>query len=175
MNFFTSLLNKIRGINIVNRPQRAYIFGVILSGNYANWKKDPHPTFLCLGTYGPYVHGIQLHAIGSDGVNFIINTIKSFKTGGIITNPLSFFYYIKSHAPKIISVGYRTYKYEYCDFKVVNAGLTNIKNCYPPDDTRDGFLNSLTEEKRDIIPNFSMESLKNSIKSVINNTVKVWN
>lgn len=171
MSFFSSIIDKIRGINVMNRPKRAYIFGVILSGTYSNWKHDSHPTFLCLGTYGGYVHGIQLHAIDP---SYIIGVIRNFKASGTVTNPLAFFRYLKFNAPWVIKEGYRTYRYELCDFKIVNQGLTNIKNCYPPDDSRDGFLSQLQDGNYKVTPTFSMEALKNNIRNIITNTVKVW-
>ena len=173
MSFFSNLINKIRGINNSVAPQNAYIFGTILSGSYANWKTDPHPTLLCLGTYNGYVHGIQLHAIG-EGVNFIVSTINMYKQNSIVTNPLAFYQYLKLRNPMIIKLGYRTYRFEYCNFRIVNGGLTNIQNCYPYTDTRDEFLNLIGEKKRTIIPNFSLDDLKNNIRQVISNTVKVW-
>ena len=179
MNFFTSLINKIRGINQTTKTQtiaKSYMFGVILSGTYSNWKRDPHPTILCFGCYTKqngigYVHGIQLHAIG--GLNqWLINTIQNMKNNGIITNPYSFYNYIKTNQPSIIKLGYRTYRVDMTDFRIVNAGLTNIQGNYHSDDNRDVFLENLNpiQTPKKII---DINALKQNITRVIN-TVKIW-
>jgi len=179
MSFFSSLLNKIRGINqnTKARTTNTYMFGVILSGTYSNWKRDPHPTFLCLGCYAKangqmYVHGIQLHSIGN-GLNYLLTLIQNMKRNGVITNPLSFFNYLKMNNPTLIKEGYRTYNTNFCNFKIVNAGLTNIPNVYPPDDARDGFLKHLEPKPTFVNNNININTLKENITRVIN-TVKIW-
>ncbi len=177
MGFWSNLLDKIRGINQENKIQsniKSYMFGVILGGTYANWKTDPNPTFFCFGVYiknnQRYVHGIQLHAIGGN-VDYIIKLIQNMKSSGVITNPYSFYNYIKLNNPYIIKQGYRTYKVEASNFKVVNAGLTNIKGNFSSQDPRDYFLNQLNPNP----PKWKMNitDLKNNITRVIN-TVKIW-
>lgn len=179
MSFFNNLLNKIRGINQQSNTvniANSYMFGVILSGTYSNWKTDPHPTFLCLGKYmrpngQTYVHGIQLHS--GINVNWLMNLIINLKQRQTTISPLIFFNYIKLNYPDIISRGYRTYKIEFCNFKIVNPGLTNIKVFYKPDDQRDGFLQMIAPTlKQKIVSN--VEQLKTNILNALN-TVKVWN
>lgn len=178
MGFFSRLLDRIRGVNQqsrVNTMMRSYMFGVILSGSYTNWKTDPHPTFLCLGCYtsrngNMHVHGIQLHAIGGMA-NWLMQLIKNMKQNGVITNPLNFFMYVRGNAPAIIQQGYRTYRVEACDFHVVHPGLTNIQGNFASDDQRDGFLSILATERRPKM--IDLNTLKDNISRVIN-TVKVW-
>ena len=154
---------------------RSYTFGVILSGTYSNWKTDPHPTILCLGSYTnrlgyTYVHGIQLHAIGGN-VNYIISLIQNMKRNGIITSPRGFFNYLKLNNPYIIQQGYRTYRIEQTNFRIVNAGLTNIQGTFGYDDQRDSFLDGLfTPQPRKML---DINTLKENITRVIN-TVKIW-
>ena len=178
MGFFSRLLDKIRGVNQqskVNTMVRSYMFGVILSGSYANWKTDPHPTFLCLGCYramngNAHVHGIQLHAIGGMS-NWLMTLIKNMKQNGVVTTPLDFFKYVKQNAPVIIQQGYRTYRVEMCDFHIVHPGLTNIQGNFSSDDQRDGFLSILAVERKPKI--IDMNVLKDNISRVIN-TFKIW-
>lgn len=178
MSFFSSILNKIKASNIQQNTFNAansYMFGVILSGSYSNWKKDPHPTFLCLGKYMKpngkiYVHGIQLHSINA---SWVMNLIKSLKQRQTVISPLIFFNYIKMTNPAIIEYGYRTYRIEYCNFKIVNPGLTNIKVFYKPDDQRDSYLNIIAPTlQQKVVSN--IEQLKTNIAGALN-SFKVWN
>lgn len=179
MSFFSNLLDRIRGINQNTKSQtvaRSYVFGVILSGTYSNWKTDPHPTILCLGSYVKnngfrYVHGIQLHAIGSN-INWLITLLQNMKKNGIITNPYSFYNYLKLNAPAIVKNGYRTYRIDQTNFKIVNPGLTNIQGYYKSDDNRDTFLNALNPQQKINIP-IDINTLKENISRVVN-TVKIW-
>lgn len=178
MNFFSNLLNKIRGINTqANAVNNAasYMFGTILSGTYSNWKRDPHPTLLCLGKYmkpngKTYVHGIQLHS--GINVTWLMNLIIRLKQQQTVLNPLIFFNYLKLNYPDIIATGYRTYRIEFCNFKIVNPGLTNVKVFYKPDDQRDGFLEIIAPTFRQKIVS-NVEQLKTNITNAIN-SVKVW-
>ena len=178
MSFFISFIDKIRGINQQHKTRiqsRAYIYGVILSGTYANWKTDSHPTFFCLGTYSKngsiYVHGIQLHNLNVN-LQWFLNTILTFKNSGAVSTPLQFFNYLKMNAPLIIKNCYRTYKIEYCNFKIVSSGLTNINNFYKSEDSRDYFLNQLTPvtSKPKIV---DLSALRENITNALN-TFKIW-
>lgn len=178
MNFFSNLLNKMRRINTqttIENAANSYMFGVILSGTYSNYKTDPHPTFLCLGKYmkpngRTYVHGIQLHS--GINVSWIMNLILRLKQQQVVTNPLMFFNYLKLNYPDAIARGYRTYRIEFCNFKIVNPGLTNIKIFYKPDDQRDGFLQIIAPTfGQKIVSN--VEQLKVNIANALN-AVKVW-
>ena len=51
MGFYSRLMDYVSGINAQNKPMQRFVFGSIVSGTYANWKTDPHPTILCLGNY----------------------------------------------------------------------------------------------------------------------------
>ena len=176
MNFFTNLLNKIRNINFFKKPKQTFIFGSIISGTYTNWKTDPHPTILCLGTFNKngkwMVHGIQLHNMYSQ---YLITVIKNIKQNGTITNPINFYNYLKLNYPTIIKECYRTYKMEMTDFKTISPGFSNIneKYCYPISDQRDGFINALKENNNKQIPNINQEELRKNITRVTN-TVKIW-
>lgn len=178
MSFFSDLITRIRGINqaaTIQNNVKSYIFGVILTGTYSNWKSDPHPTFLCLGTYAKngkmYVHGIQLHAIGEGNTKYIMNTILNMKKNGIVTNPLMFFQYLRTNNPYIVTEGYRTYLIEHSNFKIANAGLTNIQGKFSSDDQRDSFLMYLNPQPAQRF--IDINTLKENITRVIN-TVKVW-
>ena len=179
MSFFSNLLDKIRMVNQTSKIQtvaRSYIFGVILSGTYTNWKRDPHPTILCLGVYTKqngfrYVHGIQLHAIGVYQ-NYLISLLVNMKKNGVITNPYMFFNYLKTNNPAIIELGYRTYRLDQTNFRVVNPGLTNIQGFFKSDDERDSFLNVLNPQQRIKTP-IDINTLKENITRVIN-TIKIW-
>jgi hypothetical protein len=180
MSFFSNLLDKIRMVNQITKTQtiaRSYMFGVILSGTYSNWKTDPHPTILCLGCYANpangsrYVHGIQLHAIGGYQTH-LVTLLANMKKNGIITNPYNFYNYLKMNYQSIIKMGYRTYKIEHTDFRIVNPGLTNIQGKFTSDDNRDTFLNALNPQQT-INKSIDINTLKENITRVIN-TVKIW-
>ena len=179
MSFYSDLLDTMRMTNEANRTQmyaRSYIFGLILSGTYSNWKTDPHPTILCLGSYMKqngfrYVHGIQLHAIGGFQTT-LINLLANMKAKGVVTNPYMFFRYLKQNYPAIIKLGYRTYRIDQTDFRIVNPGLTNIQGFFKSDDDRDSFLNVLNPQQR-INTQIDINTLKENVTRVIN-TVKVW-
>lgn len=178
MDFFSNIINTIRGINKSteqNVQLNQCIFGVIMSGEYYRWKTDQHPTFFCLGTYiNPingkrYVHGIQLHSLGGNLLWFL-NTIKQYK--GYALNPLVFFNFIKMNNYNVIETGYRTYLLEYCNFKIVNPGITNIKTFYPANDPRDNFLSYLTPVVKQ--PQIQdTEKIKENINKALN-IFKIW-
>lgn len=178
MSFFFNLINSIRGINSNSNQNVQFsqcMFGVIMSGDYQRWKRDNHPTFFCMGTYispfngKKYVHGIQLHAIGNN-INWFLNVIKQNK--GVALNPLIFFNYIKMNNYDVIKYGYRTYRLEFCNFKIVNPGITNIKTFYPSTDSRDSFLNFLTPTITQKIVQDANKLKENVTKAL--NTFKVW-
>ena len=175
MSFFSSLMDKIRGINQNSRPIQQFVFGSIISGEYSQFKTDPHPTVLCLGCYQKngkwYIHGLQLH---SPYQNYLITTIKNIKTNNIITNPLMFYRYLKLNNPQLTRDCYRTYILGFSNFKTINPGFSNIleNNCYPISDQRDvNIVNQLTVKK--VFPTVNINKLKDSITNVIN-SVKVW-
>lgn len=179
MSFFSNLLDTIRGVNKKTAPVQMFVFGSIISGTYQNAKHDSHPTILCLGNYQKngkwYVHGIQMHYLGSN-LNFVLNTVRSIKQQGVITNPIMFYNYLKMKNPMIIRNCYRTYLSELCDFKTVNPGFSKISEnyCYPINDTRDSFLNAISNKPTQIQNlNLSSTQLRENITAVIN-TVKVW-
>ena len=175
MSFFNKLLNKIRGINQLNKPKQQFIFGSIISGTYSNYKHDPHPTILCLGCYNNngdwFVHGLQLH---NNFQNYIVTTVLNIKKSGIITNPKLFYNYLKLNNPQLVKECYRTYYLSMSDFKTVSPGFSNINEnyCYPISDQRDNFLNILNTQKKSI-PVINTEQLKNNVIRVIN-SVKIW-
>lgn len=178
MDFFSNLINTIRGINKAaeqNVQINQCIFGVIMSGEYSQWKTDQHPTFFCMGTYiSPkngkrYVHGIQLHHL-SENLLWFLNIIKQYK--GYALNPLIFFNFIKMNNYNVIKNGYRTYLLEYCNFKIVDPGITNIKTFYPSSDQRDSFLNYLTPVTK-INPVQDTSKIKESVTKALN-MFKVW-
>lgn len=179
MSFFSNLINTIRGINKQTKPVQTFTFGSIISGTYANSKNDSHPTILCLGNYQKngkwYVHGIQLHYLG-ENLDFILKLIQNIKTQGVVINPIMFYNYLKMKNPMIINNCYRTYLSNLCDFKTVNPGFSNISEnyCYPINDTRDSFLNTLSTKKT-LIQNINLSAtqLRENITAIIN-TVKVW-
>lgn len=179
MNFFTNLINTIRGINKKTAPVQQFVFGSIISGTYSNAKHDFHPTILCLGNYQKngkwYVHGIQLHYLGGN-LSYILGTINNIKSKGIVTTPILFYNYLKNNNPLIIKNCYRTYLSNLCDFKTVNPGFSNINEnyCYPISDVRDNFLNTLNQ-KKSFIQNIKLgtQQLRENITAALN-TVKIW-
>lgn len=178
MSFFSNLINTIRGINANNKPPQQFVFGSIISGTYANWKTDPHPTILCLGNYQKngawHVHGFQLHNAGGD-LNKILGLIKNYKDNGVTTNPLMFYNTLKMNTPFFVKKCYRTYLSNMCDFKTVNSGFSNISQqyCYPIQDQRDTFLNYLNQKPKLFNFDLNTTKLRENITAVIN-TVKVW-
>ena len=105
-------------------------------------------------------------------MQWFLNTILTFKNSGVVTTPVQFFNYLKMNAPLIIKNCYRTYKIEFCNFKIVNPGLTNINNFYKSEDSRDYFLNQLTPviSKPKII---DLNALRENITNALN-TFKIW-
>lgn len=173
------MIDKIRNINEqtrINNQVKTYMYGTILSGSYTNWKTDAHPTIFCFGVYNKngvlFVHGIQMHQLGTN-LQWFLNLICNCKKTGFVTNPVQFYNYLKMNGPYIIKKCYRTYKVDCCNFKIVNPGLTNIQNFYKPDDPRDVFLNQLTpyiSQPKQII---DTTALRENITNVLN-TIKVW-
>ena len=184
MGFFEKILGFIKGINrrnnnnvVVQTAKQDYIFGSIISGSYTNYKHDPNPTILCLGTYprsdGRWmVHGIQLHAAGSN-LNYILNLIRQIKTSGMTTNPLAFYNLLKMNNYPLVKNCYRTYFIECCNFKTISPGFSNIpiNYCVTPTDSRDYWVNSFNGIK--VTPIVDENILKNSIIQA-QNTTKVW-
>jgi hypothetical protein len=180
MGFFENLINRIRGINRQAATQtnlvNSYIFGVILSGSYMNWKTDAHPTIFCFGSYigrtgKVFVHGIQLHKLASlsaNDLNWFLNLIRSYKAQGVVVNPRQFYFYLKTNKPYLIKKCFRTYDANMASFKIVNAGLTRIQTTYKPDDTRDGFLEMLAPIQKRIFPTINIEKLRTSVIEALN-------
>ena len=177
MSFFQDLFNRIKGINAQNKPVKQYVFGSVLSGTYANWKTDPHPTILCLGSYNKngkiFVHGIQMH-VSNNYTNYIVNTILNIRNNHVVTNPVLFFNYLKQNSYLVVKECYRTYDASMCDFKIVSPGISsiNIENCYPQSDQRDSFLQTLNNQVN-FKKTFNVAQLKENITRVIN-SIKIW-
>jgi len=178
MGFFSRLMDYMSGINANNRPPQNFVFGSIISGTYANWKTDPHPTLLYLGTFQKngnwYIHGIQLH-VNNGNLSWLLDQINILKSNGAVINPYMFFVFLKQKAPGIIRDCYRTYQSNMCDFKIVNPGFSNVNEryCYPVTDGRDYFLQNLAKKKQVINFDINSVQLRNNITAVIN-SVKVW-
>ena len=78
----------------------------------------------------------------------------------------------QANYPAIIELGYRTYRLDQTNFRVVNPGLTNIQGFFKSDDERDSFLNVLNPQQRIKTP-IDINTLKENITRVIN-TIKIW-
>lgn len=180
MSFYSELIDWIRGkvwsAKQVMRPRPVdFVFGSIISGQYTNWKTDPHPTILCLGNYMKpngrwYVHGIQLHAIDNSDLAWLMNLINSMKVNGTTTNPRAFYYYLKMNRYSVVRNGYRIYHSEMTNFKTIHPGFSNISQelCLPITDMRDEFL-----KPKPINPTIDQTELRENITRALNSK-KIW-
>lgn len=170
-------MDRLRAANANAAPVQTFVFGSIISGNYSNYKHDPHPTLLCLGSYSNgyvnYVHGIKLH--NNPQLGYILQVIKNIKSSGTVTNPRMFYMYLKNNNPFLIKENYRTYNVSMSNFKTVSPGFSNISlnYCYPISDDRDGFIRELNGQNNFINKIVDTQQLRFNITKVLN-TVKVW-
>lgn len=156
-SFFSDIINWLRGIkNSVAthfNMSRSYPVGSIISGHYSNFKHDPNPTILYMGTYQNinnkkfYIHGIQLHYLNDLDRAWLSQLLYMMKRGGQQVNPRQFYYYIKINRPYIIKNCYRIYHAEFCNYYTISPGFSNlnVKSCYPVKDGRDGFVKQLNK------------------------------
>lgn len=155
MNFFRSIIDWLRNIraSVSTGFRRNYPVGAIISGNYTNFKTDPIPTILYLGTYqNPrtgkfYIHGIQLHYMSEFDKTWLLKLIYMMKRGGQVIIPRQFYYYIKLNRPDIIKKCYRIYHTEYANFYTISPGFSNmsVSSCYSVKDGRDFQIKQLNQ------------------------------
>lgn len=158
MNFFRSIINTLRNIRATVatafRP-RNFILGSIISGKYTNFKHDNNPTILYLGTWqNPkngkfYTHGINLHYLSGQELNWLLKTIYLMKRGGQIVVPRDFYYYLKAnpYGLSLIKKAYRTYHSELTHFYAISPGFSNasVSSCYSVQDSRDYQISQFNE------------------------------
>lgn len=156
MNFFWSIINTLRNIRAsvttFFHPRRQVV-GSIVSGNYSNYKTDPTPTILYMGTYqNPrngkyYTHGINLHYLDSAELSWLLKLILLMKRGGQVIVPRDFYYYLKLNQPSIIRKSYRTYHAEMTNFYTISPGFSNasVSSCYSVKDPRDQQIVNLNQ------------------------------
>lgn len=197
MSFYSSLINWIRGFRNNNHSVyidgNKYVFGTILSGNYSKYKTDPQPTILCLGNYfNPIknswkLHGIQLHHMRPDDLQWLMQQILIWKKNGAVIDPRSFYNYLKNSKKYIIDTAYRTYNTEFVSFKAISPGMSNVTfdYCCEPFDTRDGIIREFNklirtpakinnyEQASEIQNQYNTEALNARI-SEIQNSRKLW-
>lgn len=188
MGFYSNIINWMRGMNNSNStPTRQYVFGSIVHGYYKNWKHDPNPTILCLGTYMKsngklYTHGIQLHAIDTYTQDWLLNLILRMKKTGTVITPMNFYKYLKMNNYNVVKYGYRIYHAELCAFNTISPGFSNItmKTCSQAADFRDNkikLLNNSLENNSQQTPkntqSINQDELKRNITNVMN-TKKLW-
>lgn len=155
-SFFSDIINWLRGIrNSVTTglyQSRSWPIGAIISGNYKNYKHDPNPTILYMGTYTArngkqYVHGFNLHYMDPYDLQWLVKLIYMMKRGGQVINPRQFYYYIKMNKPNIPKKCYRIYHVAYSNYYTVCPGFSNlsVKQCYPVKDSRDNLISQLNQ------------------------------
>lgn len=156
-SFFSDIINFLRGIKssvtTYFNKTRSYPIGSIISGNYSNYKHDPNPTILYMGTYQNinnhkfYIHGFQLHYMNDFDRQWLLQTIYMMKRGGQQINPRQFYYYIKISRPYIVKNCYRIYHSEFANFYTISPGFSNldVKSCYTVKDGRDVYVSQLNQ------------------------------
>lgn len=157
MSFFKEIINWLRGIKssvtTYFNKTRSYPIGSIISGAYTQYKHDPTPTILYMGTYQNvnnhkfYIHGINLHYLNSFDLQWLIKLLYMMKRGSQQVNPRQFYYYIKINRPQIIKSCYRIYHVEFAKFYTVSPGFSNVdvKSCYSVTDSRDTMIRQLNQ------------------------------
>ena len=156
-SFFNSIVNILRNIraSVTTFFQpRQFVFGSIISGKYSNFKTDPSPTILYMGTYQNvnnhkfYIHGINLHYLNSFDLQWLIKLLYIMKRAGQQVNPRSFYYYIKINRPDIVKRAYRIYHAEMANYYTVSPGCSNLPTsaCYSITDARDSMIAQLNAQ-----------------------------
>lgn len=150
MNFFWSIINTLRNIRAsvttLFKPHQ-FVFGSIISGSYLQYKVDPTPTILYLGTWqNPrngkyYIHGINLHYLSPDELSWLLRLLYLMKRGNQVVVPRDFYYYLKSnyYGLSLIKKAYRTYHAELSHYYTISPGCSNatVSSCYSVKDVRD--------------------------------------
>lgn len=156
MGFLQSILSWLRGLkaSVLTgfHSRRAWPVGSIISGSYGNWKHDPTPTILYLGTYTAkngrsYVHGLQLHYMSDLDRKWLLQLVYMMKRGGQVVDLRQFYYYIKMQRPNIARGCYRIYHSHLSDYYTVSPGFStaSVRACYPVKDPRDAFVTQLNQ------------------------------
>lgn len=117
-----------------------------------NFKHDPNPTILYMGTYTAkngkqYAHGFNLHYMDLNDLQWLLKLIYMMKRGGQVVNARQFYYYIKMNRPNIPKKCYRIYHLGFCNYYTICPGFSNlsVKQCYSVKDGRDNLINQLNQ------------------------------
>lgn len=118
----TGVLRKQRGANSKVVP---FALGRIYQCTYKNWKNDPRPLVLIIGSNAFYTVGINIHYLGSfksSLSNFIMLMRESKKvlTGKIIYDTL------KMRQPAIPRIAFRMYFTSMLRGKLVSEGISTL-------------------------------------------------
>lgn len=156
MSFLQSIVSWLRGIKssvITGGRGKNYIIGSIVSGQYSNYKHDPSPTILYLGTYQArngrfYIHGLQLHYMSDFERLWLLKLIYMMKRAGQVIIPRQFYYYIKMNQPSIVKKCYRIYHAEMANYYTISPGFSNmdVRSCYSVKDPRDYQITQLNQQ-----------------------------
>lgn len=155
-SFFSDIISWLRGIkNSVATgfiQRRNWPIGAIISGGYSNYKHDPNPTVLYMGTYiakngKQYVHGFNLHYMNPYDLQWLLKLIYMMKRGGQVISPRQFYYYIKLNRPDIPKKCYRIYHLGMANYYTICPGFSNlsVKQCYSVKDGRDIQIKQLNQ------------------------------
>lgn len=196
MSFYSSIINWIRGLRkggSLYVDGNKYVFGTIISGEYANWKTDKNPTILCFGNYFDVnknnwkVHGIQLHHINPYDLQWLMQQLLIWRKNEAQIDPRSFYYYLKKVKPEIIKNGYRVYHTELTSFKTISPGISSVSlnNCVSVFDTRDNIVQQFNsfiknpsqilnyKQSSEVQEQYNTEELNSHIAEVTNQR-KLW-
>lgn len=124
-NLFSALVNVIRK----HRPSRSNIVpfsvGKIYQCAYRNWKHDPRPTLLILGSNAFYTVGLNIHYLGAWS-NSLQTQIMYFRQSGRVMTGLTVFQVIKQRTPMILKLSFRKYFTSLLRGKLVSEGISTI-------------------------------------------------
>lgn len=146
-SFYAYILSKIRNIRYsvtTGFSQRTFVFGTIVSGHYRNYKRDPNPLVFIMYSDNRYTHGINLHYLDSNELNWFNRNLFMIKKYQQMIDGRTFYQFLKTRMPSIPKKAYRVYFTNMCDYKIISSGITNMeKFCYPSNEPYIVNLNKL--------------------------------
>lgn len=124
-NLFASLVKIIRR----QIPSRSNIIpfsvGKIYQCVYRNWKHDPKPTLLILGSNAFYTVGINIHYLGAWSSSLQTQIIYFRQSGKVLTGEMVY-RVIKQRTPMIPKIAFRKYFTSLLRGKLVSEGISTI-------------------------------------------------
>jgi hypothetical protein len=134
VSFYSTIIDKLRGINNSSLNTKLYSYGAIYSGSYLRFKKDPNPTILCLYSDNLHTHGINLHYLDSFDQQKFMRLIYMIYRSNQQIDGKALYQYFKYHGfQRVIDKSYRIYMTSLAKYKLVSPGFSPLplNMCYP--------------------------------------------